>query len=128
MQDTIAAFEDAGISILAISVDRPETAAKMRDAHKLTFPLLSDVDAAVIMEYDVQHPLLILAKPAVFVLDSEDVIRWVQVGVDKADRAPTDEVLAAALAAAIADVEPTPRAVSAANKTATTWARIKARD
>lgn len=101
----------------------------MRDANDLTFPLLSDVDAAVIQAYDVKHPFLKLAKPAVFVLDSGGVIQWEQIGVGIADRAPTAEVLAAALLAdGGGDAEPTPRAVSATGKASTTWARLKARD
>ena len=130
LEESIAEFEDNGIGLLAISVDAPATAAKMVDRHDLTYPLLSDVDLAAITAYDVKHPLLNLAKPAVFVLDSDGVIRWEQTGVGIADRAPTDDVLAAALVVDDVDVdpEPTPRGVSARGKAATTWARTKARN
>ncbi|MAF11343.1 hypothetical protein CMK11_12910 [Candidatus Poribacteria bacterium] len=129
MQESIADFEDSGIGLVAISVDPPATAARMRDVHNLTFPLLSDEDAAVIAAYDVKHPLLRLSLPAVFVLDSQGVIGWEQVGAHKQDRALTDEVLAAALAIATGgESEPTPRAVSARGKSTSTWARLKARD
>ena len=129
LQESVADFEANGVGLLAISVDPPATAAKMRDARDLTFPLLSDEDAATIKAYDVQHPLLNLALPAVFVLDSEGIVRWVQVGANKQDRAPTEEVLAAALVIANAgDADPEPRAVSPGGKAATTWAAVKARD
>ena len=129
MQDSFADFQANDIGLLAISVDPPGVAAWMRDARDLTFPLLSDQDAATIKAYDVQHPLLNLALPAVFVLDSEGVIRWVQVGAHKQDRAPTDQVLAAALAVAGGGEEVgAPRAVWPAGKAATTWANVKAGD
>jgi peroxiredoxin len=129
LQESIADFEDNGIGLVAISVDAPATAARMRDAHDLTFPLLSDQDAAVIEAYDVKHPLLRLSVPAVFVLDSQGVIRWEQIGAHKADRALTEEVLTATLAIAMGgEAEPTPRAVSAAGKSTSTWARLKARE
>ncbi|MBT3268528.1 peroxiredoxin family protein [Candidatus Poribacteria bacterium] len=129
LQESIADFDANGIGLLAISVDPPATAARMRDAHGLTYPLLSDPDAATIVAYDVKHPLLRLALPAVFVLDSQGVIRWEQIGAHKADRALTADVIAATLAIAESgEVEPTPRAVSATGKSATTWARLKGRD
>jgi peroxiredoxin len=129
LQESLADFEANGIGLVAISVDPPATGARMRDARDLDFPLLSDQDAVTIDAYDVRHPLLKLALPAVFILDSDAIIQWSQVGANKQDRAPTDEVLAAALEIA-GGVEdgPTPRAVSPGGKAATTWAAVKARD
>ena len=46
-RDNLAELNDAGFTVLGISPDKPEKLAKFRDAEKLTFPLLSDADRAV---------------------------------------------------------------------------------
>ncbi len=128
MQESIADFEANDIGLLAISVDAPVMAARMRDARDLTYALLSDEDAATIKAYDVHHPLLNLALPAVFVLDSQGIVRWVQVGAGKEDRAPADAVLAAALAVAAGGIGTTPRAGRPAGTSAIPRAAVTARN
>ncbi|RDH78342.1 thioredoxin-dependent thiol peroxidase [Mycolicibacterium moriokaense] len=47
-RDNLAELNDAGLDVVGISPDKPEKLAKFRDNEKLTFPLLSDPDRAVL--------------------------------------------------------------------------------
>lgn len=47
-RDSLADWNNAGISVLGISPDKPAKLAKFRDEERLTFPLLSDPDKAVL--------------------------------------------------------------------------------
>src|SRR5437660_10980091 len=47
-RDNLAELNDAGYQVLGISPDKPEKLAKFVAAEKLTFPLLSDPDKAVL--------------------------------------------------------------------------------
>jgi len=47
-RDNLAELDDAGYQVLGISPDKPEKLAKFVAAEKLTFPLLSDPDKAVL--------------------------------------------------------------------------------
>lgn len=50
-RDNLAELNTAGFAVLGISPDLPAKLAKFRDAEVLTFPLLSDVDRAVLSAY-----------------------------------------------------------------------------
>ena len=50
-RDNLAELNDAGFDVLGISPDKPEKLAKFAAAEGLTFPLLSDVDRAVLTEW-----------------------------------------------------------------------------
>jgi len=50
-RDNLAALNGAGVDVLGISPDPPDKLAKFRDAQRLTFPLLSDVDRSVLGRY-----------------------------------------------------------------------------
>ena len=50
-RDSLAQLNDAGVAVVGISPDPPERLAKFRKNHGLTFPLLSDVDKAVMRSY-----------------------------------------------------------------------------
>ncbi len=63
-------------------------------------PVLSDVDRSAVSAYGVLHESANIAKPATFVLDRDDVIRWKYVGQSPPDRPLLDAVLAEAEAAA----------------------------
>lgn len=47
-RDSLAQLNGAGIDVVGISPDKPAKLATFRDAEKLTFPLLSDPDRAVL--------------------------------------------------------------------------------
>jgi peroxiredoxin Q/BCP len=50
-RDNLAELNDAGLDVVGISPDRPAKLATFRDAQRLTFPLLSDPDRAVLEAY-----------------------------------------------------------------------------
>jgi peroxiredoxin Q/BCP len=50
-RDNLAELNAAGFTVVGISPDPPAKLARFRDAHGLTFPLLSDVDRAVLSAY-----------------------------------------------------------------------------
>ncbi|MCP3798286.1 thioredoxin-dependent thiol peroxidase [Allokutzneria sp. A3M-2-11 16] len=50
-RDSLAELNDSDFTVLGISPDKPAKLAKFRDAEGLTFPLLSDVDKAVLAEW-----------------------------------------------------------------------------
>jgi peroxiredoxin Q/BCP len=50
-RDNLTDLNGAGYQILGISPDKPEKLAKFADAEKLTFPLLSDPEKAVLKQW-----------------------------------------------------------------------------
>jgi peroxiredoxin len=99
-QQRLSEFDARGIRLVGISVDPPDI--NQRQSHKLgyTFPLLSDPKAEVIRRYDVLHPGAgpkgaDIARPAEFLLDSNGVVRWVNLTENIAVRARPEQVLEA---------------------------------
>ena len=97
-QHRLSEFEARGIRIVGISVDPPDV--NLRHSQKLgyTFPLLSDPDAKIIRRYDVLHPGAgpkgaDIARPAEFLLDSNGIVRWVNLTDNIAVRARPEQVL-----------------------------------
>jgi peroxiredoxin Q/BCP len=50
-RDNLAELDGSGFDVLGISPDPPAKLAAFRDAQRLTFPLLSDVDKSVLAAY-----------------------------------------------------------------------------
>lgn len=50
-RDNLATFDDADVTVLGISPDKPEKLARFRAEEGLTFPLLSDADRSVMTAY-----------------------------------------------------------------------------
>ena len=50
-RDNLAELDEAGLAVLGVSPDPPAALARFRDEQRLTFPLLSDVDTAVLTAY-----------------------------------------------------------------------------
>jgi peroxiredoxin Q/BCP len=50
-RDNLAELDGSGFDVLGISPDPPAKLAAFRDAQRLTFPLLSDVDKSVLSAY-----------------------------------------------------------------------------
>ena len=99
-QHRLSEFDARGIRVVGISVDPREI--NRRQAQKLgyTFSLLSDPDAKVIRRYDVLHPGAgpkgaDIARPAEFLLDSDGIVRWVNLTDNIAVRARPEQVLEA---------------------------------
>jgi peroxiredoxin Q/BCP len=59
----------AGLRVVGVSPQPPESHRRFREQHKLPFTLLSDVDKAVIRAFDVDGPLGIGVRRATFLLD-----------------------------------------------------------
>jgi peroxiredoxin Q/BCP len=73
-RDARQELADAGIAVLGISPDAPTKLAKFRDAHGLTFPLLSDPGYAVHKAYGAYGEKMLYGKKSVGVIRSTFVI------------------------------------------------------
>ena len=99
-QHRLSEFDARGIRVVGISVDPPEASRRQSQKMGYTFPLLSDPDTRVIRRYDVLHPGAgpkgaDIARPAEFLLDSNGVVRWVNLTENIAVRARPGQVLEA---------------------------------
>jgi peroxiredoxin len=93
-------FEARGVRVVGISVDPPDINQRQSQKLGYTFPLLSDPNAKVIRRYDVLHPGAgpkgeDIARPAEFLLDSNGIVRWVNLTENIAVRARPEQVLEA---------------------------------
>ena len=99
-QQKLAEFDSRGISVVGISVDSPEINRRQSQKLGYTFPLLSDPTAKVIRRYDLLHagagPKGVdIARPAEFLLDSNGIVRWVNLTENIAVRARPEQLLEA---------------------------------
>ena len=97
-QQRLSDFDARGIRIVGISVDPPEINRRQSQKRGYTFPLLSDPKAEVIRRYDVLHPGAgpkgaDIARPAEFLIDSNGMVRWVNLTENIAVRARPEQVL-----------------------------------
>lgn len=76
-RDQYEAFVEAGAEVIGISSDPPESHRRFAANHRLTFPLLSDVDGEVRKKYGVAKTLGLLPGRATYVIDREGVVRHV---------------------------------------------------
>lgn len=99
-QHRLSEFDVRGIRVVGISVDPQEVSRRQSQKLGYTFPLLSDPEAKVIRRYDVLHrgagpKGANIARPAEFLLDSNGIVRWVNLTDNIAVRARPDQVLKA---------------------------------
>ena len=99
-QQRLPEIEARDIRVVGISVDPPDISRRQSQKLGYTFPLLSDPNAKVIRRYDVLHPGagpkgVDIARPAEFLLDSNGIVRWVNLTGNIAVRARPDQVLEA---------------------------------
>jgi peroxiredoxin Q/BCP len=99
-QRRLSDFDARGIRVVGISVDPPETNRRQSQKLRYTFPLLSDPKAEVIRRYDVLHRGAgprgtDIARPAEFLIDSNGIVRWVNLTDNIAVRARPEQVLSA---------------------------------
>ncbi|GAA4779095.1 thioredoxin-dependent thiol peroxidase [Actinomycetospora chlora] len=86
-RDNLATFNDADVTVLGISPDKPEKLAKFRDKEGLTFPLLSDPDKAVMQAWGAWGEKTMYGKTttgvirSTFLVDAEGTIEEAQYGV-----------------------------------------------
>ncbi len=92
-------FEDAGAVVLPISSEPLAKARESVERDTLPFAVLADESLAVIDRYGVRHDDepdgRAIARPAVFVIDREGIVRFAHVGQAPRDRPNHDLVLLA---------------------------------
>lgn len=92
-------FEDAGAQVIAISVDGADANSALKEKLQLPYTVLSDQHQDAVKSYGVLETKSGLAyppgiaRPAVFVLDKDTVVRYAYISKHYADRAPGDEIL-----------------------------------
>ena len=75
LRDTQAEIERAGLRVVGISPQSPESHAKFKVKYKLPFVLLSDEQKTVIKMYGVNGPLGIGVRRATFLIDASRRVR-----------------------------------------------------
>ena len=86
--------------MVAISVDPPEINRRQRQKLGYTYAFLSDPGVEVIRRYDLLHrgagpKGMDIARPAEFLIDSNGIVRWVNLTENIAVRARPEQVLEA---------------------------------
>ena len=99
-QHRLSEFDAREIRVIGISVDPPDINKRQSQKLGYAFPLLSDPDAKIIRRYDVLHAGAgpkgaDIARPAEFLLDSDGIVRWVNLTDNIAVRARPEQVLEA---------------------------------
>ena len=89
------------MEVVAISVDSPEQSQDLRKKAGLTLVFLSDPNAEAIRSYDLLHVKAgpnghDIARPGEFLVDSQGIVRWVNLTEDFRVRARAEEFLAQA--------------------------------
>jgi thioredoxin-dependent peroxiredoxin len=86
-RDNLTTFDDADVTVLGISPDKPEKLAKFRDEEGLTFPLLSDPDRSVMQAWGAWGEKTMYGKTttgvirSTFLVDADGTIEEAQYGV-----------------------------------------------
>lgn len=75
LRDLHADIQRAGLRVVGISPQPPESHRQFRDKYNLPFTLLSDPEKTVIKMYDVDGPLGIAVRRATFLVDQGRVIQ-----------------------------------------------------
>ncbi|MGI9325078.1 MAG: redoxin domain-containing protein [Pseudomonadales bacterium] len=78
LQEHLAEFEAAGLSVVALTYDTPELQQKFFEANAITYPFLSDIDARSVKALDIlntEHQpgdgAYGVPHPGVYVLDPD---------------------------------------------------------
>ena len=102
IENNINKFNEAGIRVVAISVDTPEETRKhMVQGARYTFTFISDLKLETIRRYNLVHVKEIvsggdIARPAEFLIDPSGTVRWRMVTENFFVIARPEEVLEAA--------------------------------
>lgn len=97
----MADIEQLGVKVVAISVDSPEQSRDLSKKAGLTYEFLSDPNTDAIRRYDLLHVKAgpdgrDIARPGEFLVDSNGVVRWVNLTEDFRVRARAEQFLAEA--------------------------------
>lgn len=101
IQKNLAAFNEAGIRPVAISVDTPEQSKQLMQQAGYTFPLLSDQKRETITRYDLVHKGggadgADISRPAEFLIDPSGTVRWRDLTDSYLKRVTPEQLLEAA--------------------------------
>ena len=103
-RDSLAAFNDLGADVYAISADLPFSGKAFASQHGFGFTVLADFKTEVIRAYGIAHddfagfPGYTAAKRSVFVIDGDGILRWSWV-TDTPSVLPDFDAVKAAVAA-----------------------------
>jgi peroxiredoxin len=102
MRDDLTRFHDMNATIIAISVDSPQTLARYKEVEKLNFTLLSDFNKEVSRAYGAQYDEFTLgmrgvAKRAAFVIDRMGFVQYAEV-LENASFLPNFDAISVTLA------------------------------
>ena len=75
LRDLQSEIKNAGLRVVGVSPQSPETHARFRSKYDLPFALLSDADKAVIKMYGVNGPLGFGVRRATYLIDGSRRIR-----------------------------------------------------
>ena len=94
-------IEQLGVRPVAISVDSPEESRDLSQKAGFTFPFLSDPNTDAIRAYDLVHAKAgvnghDISRPGEFLVDTNGVVRWVNLTEDFRVRARAEQFLAQA--------------------------------
>ena len=98
MQKHLTEIQQAGVRLVAISVDAPEVSSNLAKTAGYTYTILSDPQVEVIRRYGLVHSAgdpdgHDIARPAEFLLDSSGVIRWVNLTENYRVRARPEQII-----------------------------------
>ncbi len=78
LQENLASFSEAGISVVALTYDTPELQQDFIDAQGIEYPFLSDIDATSVIALDILnqqyppgHDNYGIPYPGIFVVNPE---------------------------------------------------------
>lgn len=74
-------YSDAGVQVVGVSTDSPESHASFAEEHALPFPLLSDENAELARSFGLQTRLGMTPRVS-FLVDKEGIVRAVYPDVD----------------------------------------------
>ena len=97
VRDNIGVYNNSKATVLAISVDSPQTLAKFKEDQKLNFPLLSDFNKTVSEQYGCLYETFSLdmkgvSKRSAFVIDGQGTVQYAEV-LENASKEPNYEAI-----------------------------------
>lgn len=99
IRDNIREFEDRGANVVMILAQNTEGVKEYLAAQPHPFPVLPDETREVVKAYGVYVHVNLesynIARPAVFLVDSKGIIRYMHIGYHQADYPTAIEVLTA---------------------------------
>jgi glutaredoxin-dependent peroxiredoxin len=89
-RDNMKKYESLNAEVLGISMDSPFVLAKFKADNEYNFPLLSDFNKTVMTEYGLYLEKFVfgmigVSKRAIFVIDTEGVVRYAEVTASPGD-------------------------------------------